>query len=144
MIADAPVRAAIVASSASRMPLRMSRPGQSSRIHSMSDQFSEGSNWRETHWASVVTPSIPARCPARLPKVLRFPRATLHDHDGLVATSRTLDAVIRGGTLRPFLMSQCRWPSMFRSSVTTSALTPAAFARSIISRTKPRSRITYS
>ena len=43
--AAAPVFAAMRASSTSRMPLRMSLPGQRLAIHSTSFQFSVGSNW---------------------------------------------------------------------------------------------------
>jgi hypothetical protein len=108
----------------------------------MSLQFSDGSNCFETHAASDVTPVMPSTRPARLPKVLRLPRSTLIAQVGLVATSSRFESVTFGGTLIPFLMSQWRCPSMLKSIVTISVLTFDAFARAIMSRTKPRSRIT--
>ena len=55
----APVLAAVLASSTSRMPLRMSLPGQRLRIHSTSFQLSAGSNWLAVHCANEVTFSMP-------------------------------------------------------------------------------------
>ena len=50
--------------------------------------------------------------------------------------------LISGGTVMPLRMSQWRWPSTCRSTVSTSALHFAAAARSISDLMKPRSRIT--
>ena len=73
LIASAPVVTAILASSTSRMPLRMSLPGQMLLTHSTSFQFSVGSNWLAVHCASELTFSMPFTWPARLPNVLRLP-----------------------------------------------------------------------
>ena len=72
-IASAPVVTAILASSTSRMPLRISLPGHRLLTHSTSFQFSVGSNWLAVHAASELTFSMPFTWPARLPKVLRLP-----------------------------------------------------------------------
>ena len=57
--------------------------------------------------------------------------ATDFGHDGLVATSMRLCSRSFGGTSRPFLRSAWRCPRIGRSTVTNSAVHPAAFARSI-------------
>ena len=134
--------AAILASSTSRMPFSSSLRGQWLLIHSRSFQFRVGSNWLAVHWASERTPSMPFTWPARLPKVLRLPLRIESAQAGLVAMSMRFLSLISGGTLSPLRMSQWRWPSTCRSTVSMSALHPAAAARSISSRMKPRSRMT--
>src|SRR6516225_6999629 len=89
-----------------------------------------------------LTFSIPRTWPARLPKVLRLPRRIDSAQAGLVAISMTLASLICGGTVMPLRISQWRWPSTWRSTVSTSALHFAATARSISARMKPRSFIT--
>ncbi len=140
--ASQPVAAAIFASSTSRMPFRISLPGQIERIHSTSFQLSEGSNWPAIHCDSVVRLSAPGTRSARLPKEWRLPISTLAAQTGLVATSMALARVSLGGTDSPFLMSIWRWPWICRSSVSTSAEHFAALARSTSEAEKPRSRMT--
>ena len=92
------------------MPLRISLPGHRLLIHSMSRQFSVGSNCCAVHCASELTFSMPLTWPARLPKVLRLPLRMLQAQAGLVAMSITFLSRISGGTVMPFLMSLWRWP----------------------------------
>src|ERR1039458_4321568 len=103
-MASAPSLTAVLASSASRMPLRISLPGQIFLIHSTSFQLSAGSNCSPTHLASWLTFSMPCTWPARLPKVLRLPLRMLHAQAGLLATSMIFLRRISGGTVMPFLM----------------------------------------
>ena len=119
-----------------------SLPGQIDRIQATSFQFSAGSNWPAIHWPSDFTPVMPFTKPSRLPKLLRLPRSTLSAQSGLVAISKRLASVIRGGTVMPFLMSRWRWPCTCRSTVSTSALHFAAIARSTSDWAKPRSFMT--
>ena len=133
----------VLASSTSRMPLRMSLPGQTLLIHSTSFQLSAGSNWLAVHCASELTFSMPCTWPARLPKVLRLPRRIDSAQAGLVAMSMTL----RELDLAAARSCRCgrrngAGPSTCRSTVSTSALHFAAAARSISARMKPRSFIT--
>ncbi len=67
-MACAPVLAASSASSTSRMPFRISLPGQIERIQSMSFQFSEVSNCDAVHSDSLMMSSVPLTWPAMLPK----------------------------------------------------------------------------
>src|SRR5262249_58786708 len=86
-IACAPLLAASSASSVSRMPLRISLPGQIERIQSTSFQFSEVSNCELIQVDNDVMSSLTFRWPARLPKVRRLPRSTPDTQAGLVAKS---------------------------------------------------------
>ena len=74
---------------------------------------------------------MPFTWPARLPKVLRLPLRIESAQAGLVAMSIRFLSLISGGTDSPLRMSQWRWPSTCRSTVSMSALHLAAAARSI-------------
>ncbi len=126
------------------MPLMMSLPGQRSRIQARSSQSRVGSNWLAIHWARVVRLSAPLMWPSRLPKERLGARSTFHAQRGLLAMSSRLRSVTFGGTDRPFLISRWRCPCTVRSAVSISAEHSAARARTMSSRVKPRSRITYT
>ena len=98
--------AAIFASSASRMPLRISLPPQSFFTHSTSFQDSVGSNWPAIHCDSVVRLFASGMRPSRLPKDLRLPRSTFSAQAGLRRMSnavrqRQLAAAPRGRSSGP-------------------------------------------
>ncbi len=110
----------------------------------MSRQLRRGSNCSAVHDASDERSPTPSAWPTMLPKLRRFVPSMPAHQRGLVARSSRLASVGRGGVDSPFLMSLWRWPRICRSSVTCSAETPAALARSIRRSTKSRSRITYT
>ncbi|CFN63728.1 Uncharacterised protein [Bordetella pertussis] len=140
--ASAPLSAARRASSASRMPLRISLPPQRRLIHSTSSQLRRGSNCSAVQDDSDDRSVTPLAWPTMLPKVRRRVPSMPRHQRGLNARSIRLRSVGLGGADKPFLMSLWRWPRICRSSVSTSAEHPAALARSIRLPTNSRSRMT--
>ena len=141
--ASAPVSAASRASSASRMPLRISLPPQRFLIHSTSSQDRRGSNCSAVHADSERHVAHALR---RGRRCCRSCGASCPACPGTSAAwspcSGCWRSVSLGGADRPFFRSLWRWPRICRSSVSTSAEQLAALARSIRRSMKSRSRIT--
>ena len=141
-IASAPTSSAARASSASRIPFRISLPPHLSAMRFTLPQSSRGSNCSAVQDDSDDASSTPSAWPTMLPKKRRLVWSMLMPQVQRVARSAIEAAVSFGGAESPFLMSLCRWPRICRSSVSTSASQPAARARSSVASTNRSSRIT--
>ncbi len=111
LMASAPVVTAILASSTSRMPLRISLPGHRLLTHSTSFQRKRRVELARGPCASELMFVVSFTWPARLPKVLLLPLRIDSAQAGLVMMSITFLILISGGTVRPLRTSSWRWPS---------------------------------
>ena len=129
--ASAPLLAASLASSTSRMPFKISFPPQRCLTHSTSAQDSAGSNCVAVQADSEDMSPTPLTWPIMLPKPRRGVPSIPRHQRGLVIMLMMLASVSLGGADRPFLRSLLRCPSICRSSVSISAEHLAALARSM-------------
>src|SRR5213592_2339155 len=93
-IASAPLEAAIFASSASRIPFRISLPPQRFFTHSTSFQLSVGSNWPAIHCESVVRLPVFGMRPSRLPTADEIAEVTGIEPDEVDSIKRSAQAPV--------------------------------------------------
>src|SRR5437879_12903993 len=98
-MASAPVVTAILASSTSRMPFRISLPGHRLLTHSTYFQLKVGSNWLAVHAASELMFVVSFTRPARLPKVLLLAFRIGQAQAAWARTSTTFFSALSGGPL---------------------------------------------
>ena len=131
IIASAPVCAAILASSASKMPLIINLPPQRFLIHSTSFHDNAGSNWPAVQAAKELMSDTLLAWPTILPNCRRFVPSMPKHQRGLVIMLMMFGIVSLGGAESPFFRSLWRCPRICKSRVSTSAPQLAALARSI-------------
>ena len=127
--ASAPLRAAIMASSGSMIPLIINLPPHISLMRATSSQLKRGSNCSSVQAVREDKSSTPFAWPTILPKLWRLVPSIFIHHCGLVIKLTILASVGLGGADKPFLMSLWRCPSTCKSAVRINAEQLASFAR---------------
>ena len=140
---SSPPSRAITASATLWTPLTSTGPSHSDRIHSTSSHDSVGSNcsFMKAARSTAVDPSM-SLLPATFAKEIGSEKAKRRLQLGRNMPSNRMPMPILGGSVKPRRTSRSRRPSMAASTVMHSTSKPAAFARRIISSSRPLSRHT--